>query len=349
MASVVTLPKLKCWVPVTGVPAAAYCMRTYAAGTTTNQAVFTDAACTIPAANPVVLDSNGESIIYAVAGTLYKFSLYDPTNTVQQAGWPVDNVTIGGGSGGSPSTTVSEWIASNLVPAYISGTSFSFPVAAGNLTSTYSEGRVLQTTNTSGTVYSIIVSSSFGTFTTVTVTPYVPGGTNLDSGLSVVNYGVLNAANPSSPGKSFVCAQFTHSSDVWATNTPQTIGTSIGLTVQGGLSGGATSNLGEFSTSTGLFTAGRAGVYLVNAVCIMNSTGVTFNGFSAIKTAGSGFLLVESSQLTSGVTGSNLVAGTLSQIATCTAGQTIGVQVQMAFNAGAPTVNLVNLTIVGPM
>src|SRR5208282_865789 len=101
MASVVILPKLKCWVPITGVPAAAYCMRTYAAGTTTNQAVFTDAACTIPAANPVVLDSNGEAIVYAVAGTLYKFSLYDPTNTVQQSGWPVDSVTIYGGGTGS--------------------------------------------------------------------------------------------------------------------------------------------------------------------------------------------------------------------------------------------------------
>src|SRR5208282_975794 len=275
MASTVILPKFKAWVPVTGVPAAAYCLRTYAAGTTTNQAVFTDAACTIPAANPVVLDSNGEAIIYAVAGTLYKFSLYDPTNTVQQSGWPVDSVTIGGGSGGSPSTTVSEWIASNLVPAYISGTSFSFPAAAGNLTSTYSEGRVLQTTNTSGTVYSIIVSSSFGTFTTVTVTPYVPGGTNLDSGLSVVNYGVLNASNPSSPGKSIVSVQYTHNTETFVTTTPLTVSTNNGMNVLGLLPGTASSNLGEFTNATGLFTAGRAGVYLVTAMVSVTSSGVT--------------------------------------------------------------------------
>src|SRR5271166_5108294 len=182
MASIVYNPRFKAWVPVTGVPAAAYCLRTYAAGTTTNQAVYTDAACTIPAANPVVLDSNGEAILYAVAGTLYKFALYDPTNTTQQAGWPVDNVTIyGGGAGGGGSTpsTTSEWQASGLVPAFISGTSFSFPVSAGNVTSTYSEGRVLQTTNTSGVVYSVITSSTFGTFTTVNVIPLFSGGTAL--------------------------------------------------------------------------------------------------------------------------------------------------------------------------
>src|SRR5208282_974643 len=349
MASTVILPKFKAWVPVTGVPAAAYCLRTYAAGTTTNQAVFTDAACTIPAANPVVLDSNGESIIYAVAGTLYKFSLYDPTNTVQQSGWPVDSVTIGGGSGGSPSTTVSEWIASNLVPAYIGGTSFSFPAAAGNLTSTYSEGRVLQTTNTSGTVYSIIVSSSFGTFTTVTVTPYVPGGTNLDSGLSVVNYGVLNAANPSSPGRSVVSAQYSHNTDVWSTGTAQTIGTAIGLTVAGGLAGGGSSNLGEFSTSTGLFTAGRGGSYLVTAEGIVNSSGVTFNGSSLLQTVGSGFPIISSAPLSPNVTGMSTVSSTLSQLTSCVAGQTLGVKLLLTFSGGAPTVNSITLSIIGPL
>jgi microcystin-dependent protein len=50
--------------------------------------------------------------------------------------------------------------------------------------------------NSGGTIYSTIVSSVFGALTTVTV---INDSGVLDSGLSAVAYGLLNAANPSSP------------------------------------------------------------------------------------------------------------------------------------------------------
>lgn len=351
MASIVYNPRFKAWVPVTGVPASDYSLRTYAAGTTTNQAVFTDAACTIPAANPVVLDSNGEATLYAVAGTLYKFALYDPTNTVLQAGWPVDSITIyGGGTGGGGTSSVSEWVPSGLVPAYISGTSFSFPAAAGNVTSTYTPGRVLQTTNTSGTVYSTITASSFGTFTTVTVTPYLPGGTALDSGLSVVNYSLLNASSPSSPEKSVVMVSYTHNTESFSTGSPKTLSTANGVTISGQIPGPITSNFGEFSTSTGLFTATRAGYYQFNSFVTVTTGGVTFNGASLLANAGSASSgALGSSSFCTVVAGNTFVQANLSGLIYCSVGATAGLSVALTFSAGAPVINSGYFSLTGPL
>jgi len=351
MASVVQLPKFKAWVPVTGVPAASYALRTYAAGTTTNQAVFTDSACTIPAANPVILDANGEAILYAVAGTLYKFSLYDPTNTTQQSGWPVDNVSIygtgGGGGGGGGGSTGSEWIASGFTPAFINGTSFSFPLAAGNLTTTYTPGRRLQTTNTGGVLYSTVVSSTFTTVTNVTV---VNDSGNLDSGLSVVNLGILNPANPSSPLPSIVNVGFVHNAETYSTGTPKTLNSANGFTVGNGAGGGAPiSNYGEWSSSTGLFTATRGGMYLWTLAANCNSFGVTFNGTSTIALSAGSFSPTAIAELCPSVTGSSVVFGSITGTAFLTAGQTLGAQITFTYSAGSP--NLLNgwLNIYGPL
>jgi len=339
---------MKCWVPVTGVPASGYCLRTYAAGTTTNQAVFTDAACTIPAANPVVLDSNGEAIIYAVSGTLYKFALYDPTNTTLQAGWPVDNVTIygGGTSSGGGTTTTTEWQPSGLVPSYISGTSFSFPVAAGNVTSTYSIGRVLQTTNTSGTVYSVITASSFGTFTTITVTPYLPGGTALDSGLSVVNYGILSPTAPSSPQKSLISVSVTHNTETLVTGTPLTVSSANGFSISADTGSNA---FGEYSASTGTFTALRSGFYQVSATFTLITTGVTFSGLTDLSLLSYGSFSNFASRFNTEVANEAKVQSVLSLVGYLAAGQTITLQIEATFSVGTPVLNIGYLSIIGPL
>ena len=341
MASVVILPKFKAWVPVTGVPAASYCLRTYAAGTTTNQAVYTDAACTIAAANPVVLDSNGEAILYAVAGTLYKFSLYDPTNTVQQSGWPVDNVTIAGGTGGGGGGgggSSGEWVASGLVPAFISTTSFAFPVAAGNVTSTYALGRRLQTTNTGGTIYSTIVSSVFTTFTTITV---VNDSGVLDSGLSVVNYGALNSVNRSIPFGSFIGVEAgTQGNLTTATRQTQLVTSPVVF-------------IDKFSEfSAGIVTIKQAGNYLVTASASLNLSGVTFSGSlnylviqqNSADTFGQANFPLE--------TFAGVNTGTTSAVMPliCNVNDTIRVQVQAAFSAGTVSVASCLLTVlrVGP-
>jgi len=64
----------------------------YESGTTVFQAVYADAAQTIPLANPLQLDPNGQATFYLGAGLSYKIDLMD-SNLVGQTGWPIDPVT----------------------------------------------------------------------------------------------------------------------------------------------------------------------------------------------------------------------------------------------------------------
>ena len=62
----------------------------YAAGTSTPQNTFTDQSGTTPAANPLILDANGQTPLW-LGSLAYKFNLLDSAN-VQQPGYPKDNV-----------------------------------------------------------------------------------------------------------------------------------------------------------------------------------------------------------------------------------------------------------------
>lgn len=63
----------------------------YAAGTTTPLATYTDSTGTIPNTNPIILDANGQCQMWLGANK-YKLNLTDASG-VQQNGWPLDNVT----------------------------------------------------------------------------------------------------------------------------------------------------------------------------------------------------------------------------------------------------------------
>lgn len=71
-----------------GQPLAGGLVYTYAAGTNTPKATFTDSAGTTPSSNPVVLDVNGEALIYWSGA--YKVNVTSSIG-VQIAGYPVDN------------------------------------------------------------------------------------------------------------------------------------------------------------------------------------------------------------------------------------------------------------------
>jgi hypothetical protein len=71
-----------------GTPAAGCYLYTYAAGSSTPKAVYTDFAGTIPHANPIVLDSKGETLAYFSGN--YKLDLKTAAG-VQVTGYPVDN------------------------------------------------------------------------------------------------------------------------------------------------------------------------------------------------------------------------------------------------------------------
>jgi microcystin-dependent protein len=88
-----------------GAPLASGKLYSYAAGTTTPLATYTDQALTTPSANPVILDANGEATIYIPDGTNYKFVLKTSAD-VQQ--WSVDNIQT---------PTVAAAVAAQAVPS----------------------------------------------------------------------------------------------------------------------------------------------------------------------------------------------------------------------------------------
>ena len=75
----------------TGIPLAGGLLYTYAAGTTTPQATFTDSAGTVNNANPIILDSRGEADIW-LGSLSYKFKLCTADNVEI---WTVDNINVG--------------------------------------------------------------------------------------------------------------------------------------------------------------------------------------------------------------------------------------------------------------
>jgi hypothetical protein len=100
--------------------------------------------------------------------------------------WTIDNVS----PINDTTVTIDEWV-SGPAPTFIGTTSFSL---VGDQTTVFHVGRRLKTTNTGGTIYSVITVSAFTTLTTITV---VNDSGVLDSGLSAVSYGLLSEVNPS--------------------------------------------------------------------------------------------------------------------------------------------------------
>lgn len=163
---------------------------TYSAGSTTPLATYTDSTGLTQQANPIILNSLGlpTSPIWLLGGVTAKFVIKDAADNTLRT---VDNLP---GVNDVAGASVNEWVASNLIPTYISGTSFSF---AGDQTVVFQVGRRLLTTNTAGTRYATIVTSVFSAgITTLTLT--LDSGT-LDSGLSVVSYGIISTVNTSLP------------------------------------------------------------------------------------------------------------------------------------------------------
>jgi hypothetical protein len=174
-----------------GDPANGWKIYTYVAGSSTPLSTYTDSTGTVAQSNPIVINSLGfptTGQIWLTSGLSYKLVLTDASDVVKKT---QDNLS---GVISSSSSTQSQWVASGLTPTYVSATSFTL---AGDQTSAFHVGRRLQTTNTSGTIYSRIVTSAYGALTTITV---VNDSGVLDSGLSAVNYGLLTAVGTSTPG-----------------------------------------------------------------------------------------------------------------------------------------------------
>jgi hypothetical protein len=195
VAAVGFYPRFKSTIPATGLPNVGGTVQFFAAVTSTPLPVYSDATLTVPLANPLTLDANGEALFYTGVGVAYKVTVRDPVGTLI---WTEDNIIFGGGSGSSVVTAGGEWVQFSGTPTFINATSFS---VVGDQTATFTVGRRTKSTVTAGTAYGTISSAVFSLGNTV-VTLLNDVGSALDSGLSVVQVGVLDPAHISSPNYS---------------------------------------------------------------------------------------------------------------------------------------------------
>lgn len=178
---------------INAIPANGAKLFTYVAGSSTKLATYTDEDGLVAQANPIVLNSRGEPAqpIWLLEGLKYKFVFAPATDTDP----PVSPIrTVDDISGiNDTSITIDQWVNSNVLPTYVSATSFT---VAGDQTSVFTNKRRIKSLVTAGTAYSTVLSSTFTTLTTVVV---VNDSLPLDTGLSTIQLGLLTPNNTSIP------------------------------------------------------------------------------------------------------------------------------------------------------
>jgi hypothetical protein len=111
-------PKLQ-FFDLNGAPLSGGKLYTYAAGTTTPLASYTDFTGNIANTNPIILDSRGEANVW-LSAAIYKFALYDSTNVLI---WTVDNIngsTFASNATGDGTTTAFS-VVNGFTAIYING------------------------------------------------------------------------------------------------------------------------------------------------------------------------------------------------------------------------------------
>jgi hypothetical protein len=99
-----------------GVPLVGGKLYTYAAGTTTPLATYTDSTGQTANANPVIADSRGEMSVW-LGGLFYKFVLKSATDTTI---WTVDGISANA-STQSTAVTATQGQTAVTVPTYVAG------------------------------------------------------------------------------------------------------------------------------------------------------------------------------------------------------------------------------------
>ncbi len=163
---------------------------TYAAGTVSPLATYTDSTQATSNPNPIVLDSTGRppNEVWLLNSTGYKFVLKDANNTTIGTWDNIQGIN-------SASATPSEWVSNGLAVTYVNASQFS---VSGNLTSVFPANRRVQYGLASGTYYGYVISSSYDGSSTTTVTVGVDS-TALNNTLTYVNQAFLNSVNQSIP------------------------------------------------------------------------------------------------------------------------------------------------------
>lgn len=216
-----------------GDPAVGYKVNTYEAGTSTPIDTFTTKNGNTAQSNPIVLNARGapDDVIWLAQGVSYKFVLTDANDVVIDT---FDNIS------GINDTSVSsgEWTASGYTPTYIGATSFS---VVWDRTGDFLVGRRVRSTNTGGTTYSLITSSSYSAGTGLTTVTLSNDSGTLDAGLSSVDLAILTPDNPSVPN---------------SPETRQALGLEIGVDVAATGANGDITNLTALQSINGGQLAG---------------------------------------------------------------------------------------------
>lgn len=111
-------PKLQ-FFDLNGAPLSGGLLYTYAAGTTTPLATYTDSTGNIANTNPIILDSRGEANVW-LEGAIYKFALYTSVGVLI---WTVDNIngsTFASNATGDGTTTAFS-VVNGFTAIYING------------------------------------------------------------------------------------------------------------------------------------------------------------------------------------------------------------------------------------
>ena len=230
--------------------------------TSATSVAISASAVSITATSPIVVTPSpitGTGVVSHATSGVTPSTYGDSTHTAQVT-VDADGHVTAASSVFIPATAGSEWIASGLTPTFVSATQFTVP---GNNTSTLTVGRRLESTNTAGTIYSTITASVFTTLTTVTV---VNDGGSLDSGLSFVAFGILQAINRSIPVPTYVRV-FSTTTTALSTFGPSLLGSGGTPTVY-------KDTLSEWSAGT--FTCKQAGTYCISAFLSLQMAAVTW-------------------------------------------------------------------------
>ena len=202
---------------------------TYLAGTTTPQITYTDKTGTTSNGTSILLDSAGRPNngveMWLPAGVAIKIIVLNSIGV--QVGGTFDNISgINDPSGGAPANT--EWV-SGTTPSFIGATQFS---VAGDQRALYPVGQRVRYTVSGGTGYGTVTAVVFGAVTTVTVqTDSIP----LDSGLSLIAYGLFNAAAPSISAQGVAYSSLAADTTVPSVgNTLKRVDRSVSLTTSAG-------------------------------------------------------------------------------------------------------------------
>ena len=253
MPSPLIYPKFQAINPtIVGAAAAGFKLKTFAAGTATPLATYTDA--TLAVANPttILMDAFGEANVW-LGQLAYKFVFTDAADVVI---WTVDNVTQA-----SLGQLQSEWVALPT-PTFINATNLSISGVTDLTASPYfiARGTRIKTVNSGGTIYS----------TVDTVAGNQLGVRNdsgvLDAGLSSAAYGIIAGQNTSIAAKTYI-------GYIGGANVALVNGVATGINSGGTL---VIDKIGE-STVTAQVTVKFAGIYRIFGHILFNEQAGTNN------------------------------------------------------------------------